>query len=257
MKLENGSALITGGAGGFGSATARRLAERGARVVIADVADERGMALAKEIGNGAVYVHTDIMDEASIAAAVEMATQLGPLRAAVIAHGGPPGPGPGGRVVNCEGKRLSLGVFAHAVQVFLTSAFCVTSYAAEAMAKNEPLELGQRGVIINTSSIAGFEGQPGLVPYSAAKGGIIGMTLTLARDLSPLGIRAMAIAPGTFLTLAYSQMSADEAQAKWGPTIPNPKRMGDPDEYALLAAHIVENDFLNGTTIRLDGAQRF
>ena len=140
MKLENGSALITGGAGGFGSATARRLAERGARVVIADVADERGMALAKEIGNGAVYVHTDIMDEASIAAAVEMATQLGPLRAAVIAHGGPPGPGPGGRVVNCEGKRLSLGVFAHAVQVFLTSAFCVTSYAAEAMAKNEPLE---------------------------------------------------------------------------------------------------------------------
>jgi NAD(P)-dependent dehydrogenase (short-subunit alcohol dehydrogenase family) len=257
MKLENGSALITGGAGGFGSATARRLAERGARVVIADVADERGKALAKELGNGAVYVHTDIMDEASIAAAVETAVNLAPLRAAVIAHGGPPGPGPGGRVVNREGKHLSVAVFAHAVQVFLTSAFCVTTYAAEAMAKNEPLESGQRGVIINTSSIAGFEGQPGLVPYSAAKGGIIGMTLTLARDLSPLGIRAMAIAPGTFLTLAYSQMSAEEAQAKWGPTIPNPKRMGDPEEYAALAAHIVENDFLNGTTIRLDGAQRF
>jgi NAD(P)-dependent dehydrogenase (short-subunit alcohol dehydrogenase family) len=257
MKLENGSALITGGAGGFGSATARRLAARGARVVIADVADERGEALAKELGNGAVYVHTDIMDEASIANAVETAAKLAPLRAVVIAHGGPPGPGPGGRVVGRDGKRLSVGVFAHAVHVFLTSAFCVTSYAAEAMAKNEPLESGQRGVIINTSSIAGFEGQPGLVPYSAAKGGIIGMTLTLARDLAPLGIRAMAIAPGTFLTLAYGQLSAEDAQAKFGPTIPNPKRMGDPDEYAQLAAHIVENDFLNGTTIRLDAAQRF
>jgi NAD(P)-dependent dehydrogenase (short-subunit alcohol dehydrogenase family) len=219
------------------------------------VADERGQALAKEIGG--VYVRTDIMDEDSIAAAVEAAVKLAPLRAAVIAHGGPPPPGPGGRVINREGKRLGVNVFAHAVQVFLTSAFCVTSYAAEAMAKNEPLESGQRGVIINTSSIAGFEGQPGLVPYSAAKGGIIGMTLTLARDLAPLGIRAMAIAPGTFLTLAYGQMTAEEANAKFGPTIPNPKRMGDPDEYAQLAAHIVDNDFLNGTTIRLDGAQRF
>jgi NAD(P)-dependent dehydrogenase (short-subunit alcohol dehydrogenase family) len=257
MKLENGSALITGGAGGFGSATARRLAALGARVVIADVADERGEALAKELGNGSVYVHTDIMDEASIAAAVETAAKLAPLRAAVIAHGGPPGPGPGGRVIGRDGKRLSVATFAHAVHVFLTSAFCVTSYAAEAMAKNEPLESGQRGVIINTSSIAGFEGQPGLVPYSAAKGGIIGMTLTLARDMAPLGIRAMAIAPGTFLTLAYGAMSAEDAQAKFGPSIPNPKRMGDPDEYAQLAAHIVENDFLNGTTIRLDGAQRF
>ena len=257
MKIENGSVLITGGAGGFGSATARRLAERGARVVLADVADERGQALAKELGNGAVYVHTDITDEASIAAAVETAAKIGPLRAAVIAHGGPPGPGPGGRVIGRDGKRLSVAAFAHSVQVFLTSAFAVTSYAAEAMAKNEPLESGQRGVIINTSSISGYEGQPGLVPYAAAKGGIIGMTLTLARDLAPIGIRAMAIAPGTFLTLAYGQMTAEEANAKFAPTIPNPKRMGDPDEYAQLAAHIVDNDFLNGTTIRLDGAQRF
>jgi len=257
MKIDNGSVLITGGAGGFGGATARRLAALGARVVICDVADERGQALAKELGNGAVYVHTDIMDEASIAAAVETAAKLAPLRAAVIAHGGPPGPGPGGRVIGRDGTRLSVGVFAHAVQVFLTSAFTVTSYAAEAMSKNEPLESGQRGVIINTSSIAGFEGQPGLVPYSAAKGGIIGMTLTLARDMAPLGIRAMAIAPGTFLTFAYGSMSAEDAQAKFGPSIPNPKRMGNPDEYAQLAAHIVENDFLNGTTIRLDGAQRF
>jgi NAD(P)-dependent dehydrogenase (short-subunit alcohol dehydrogenase family) len=257
MDIEGASVLVTGGAGGFGGATARRLAARGARVVLADVADERGQALAAEIGNGAVYVRTDIMDEDSIANAVATAVGLGPLRAAIVVHGGPPPKDPGGRVIGREGQRLSTAHFAHMVNVFLNTAFCVTAHAAEAMAKNEPLASNQRGVIINTSSIAGFEGQPGLVPYSAAKGGIIGMTLTLARDLAPLGIRSMAIAPGTFLTHAYAGMSPEDAQARFGPTIPNPKRMGDPDEYAVLAAHIVENDFLNGTTIRLDGAQRF
>jgi NAD(P)-dependent dehydrogenase (short-subunit alcohol dehydrogenase family) len=257
MNLTNASALVTGGAGGFGSATARKLAQRGAKVLIADVADDRGEALAKELGNGSRYLHTDILEEASIARAVEGAVALGPLRAAVIVHGGPPPPGKAGRIVNREGERLPLAHFTHLVNVFLSSAFAVTSYAAEAMAKNEPLASNQRGVIINTASIAGFEGLPGQVPYSAAKGGIIGMTLTLARDLAPLGIRAMAIAPGTFLTLAYKGMTPEEAQAKWGPSVPNPKRMGDPEEYAALAAQIVENDFLNGTTIRLDGAQRF
>jgi NAD(P)-dependent dehydrogenase (short-subunit alcohol dehydrogenase family) len=260
MDLAGASALVTGGAGGFGSATARRLAERGAKVVIADVAEERGQALAKELANGSVYVRTDITDEASIAAAVQAAVDLGPLRAAVVVHGGPPAPGATGpqRVVNREGKRLPLAQFAHSVNIYLVSAFAVTSQAAEAMAANDPLASNQRGVIINTASIAGYEGQPGQSGYSAAKGGIIGMTLTVARDLAPLGIRCMAIAPGTFLTLAYSSRMTDEqAQAHWGPTVPNPKRMGDPDEYAQLAAHIVENDFLNGTTIRLDGAQRF
>jgi NAD(P)-dependent dehydrogenase (short-subunit alcohol dehydrogenase family) len=258
MDLTNASALVTGGAGGFGGATARRLAQMGAKVVIADVADERGEALAKELGNGSVYVRTDILDEASIARAVDTAVGLAPLRAAVVVHGGPPPPDRGGRLISKDGQRLSLAHFAHTVNVFLNSAFCVSAYAAEAMAKNEPLDSNQRGVIINTASIAGFEGQPGQVPYSAAKGGIIGMTLTMARDLAPLGIRSMAIAPGTFLTLAYSgHMTNDEAQAKWGPLVPNPKRMGDPDEYARLAAHIVDNDFLNGTTIRVDGAQRF
>jgi len=260
MDLTNASALVTGGAGGFGSATARRLAAMGAKVVIADVADERGAALAKELGNGSIYVRTDIMDEASIAAAVQAAADLAPLRAAVVVHGGPPPPGSKGaaRVINREGQRLPVAHFAHYAYVYLTSAYAVTSYAAEAMAKNAPLADNQRGVLINTASIAGFEATPGQVPYSAAKGGIIGMTLTLARDLAPLGIRAMAIAPGTFLTLAYSgRMTDEEAQAKWGPSVPNPKRMGDPDEYARLAAHIVDNDFLNGTTIRLDGAQRF
>ena len=188
---------------------------------------------------------------------MQSAVGLAPLRAAVVVHGGPPPPDRGGRVIGKDGQRLTLAHFAHTVNVFLNSAFCVTALCAEAMAKNEPLASNQRGVIINTASIAGFEGQPGQVPYSAAKGGIIGMTLTLARDLAPLGIRAMSIAPGAFLTYAYKGMSAEEAQAKWGPLVPNPKRMGDPEEYATLAAQIVENDFLNGTTIRLDGAQRF
>jgi len=222
--------------------------------------DERGEALAKELGNGSVYVRTDILDEESIANAVKTAVGLGPLRAAVVAHGGPPPPGATGaqRTVDRNGNRIPLAHFAHTVNVYLNTAFAVTSQAAEAMAKNEPLDSNQRGVVINTASIAGFEGQVGQVAYSAAKGGIIGMTLVLARDLAPLGIRAMAIAPGTFLTFAYSRtMTNEEAQAKWGPMVSNPKRMGDPDEYALLAAQIVQNDFLNGTTIRLDGAQRF
>ena len=260
MDLHNASALVTGGAGGFGMATVRRLAKRGAKVVIADVNAERGEALAKELANGSVYVHTDITDEASIANAVQTAVGLGPLRAAVVVHGGPPAPGSKGpqRTVNREGQRLPLSQFAHAVNIYLISAFAVTSQAAEAMAANEPLTSNQRGVIINTASIAGYEGQPGQAGYSAAKGGVIGMTLTVARDLAPLGIRVMAIAPGTFLTFAYSsRMTDEEAQAHWGPMVPNPRRMGDPDEYGQLAAHIVDNDFLNGTTIRLDGAQRF
>jgi NAD(P)-dependent dehydrogenase (short-subunit alcohol dehydrogenase family) len=257
MDLKNASALVTGGAGGFGGATARRLAEKGARVVIADVHDERGEALAKELGNGSVYVRTDIMEEESIANAVKVAADIGPLRAAVIVHGGPRPKEPGGRTIGRDGQRLALGHFTQQIHVFLSSAFAVSSYAAEAMAKNEPLASDQRGVIINTASIAGYEGQPGQVPYSAAKGGIIGMTLTMARDLAPLGIRAMAIAPGTFHTFAYGAASAEDLQERFGKLIPNPKRMGDPDEYAILAAHIVDNDFLNGTTIRLDGAQRF
>jgi NAD(P)-dependent dehydrogenase (short-subunit alcohol dehydrogenase family) len=259
MDLTYASAIVTGGAGGFGAATVRRLAQKGAKVVIADVSDERGEALAREVGSGAVYVRTDCMDEDAIANAVQTAVGLGALRACVITHRGPPFPGGRGpsRIIDREGKRLPLANFAHNISVFLNSAFAVTSQAAEAMNKNEPLASNQRGVIINTASIAGFEGQPGQAAYSAAKGGIIGMTLTIARDLASRGIRIAAIAPGTFYTLSFSEhMTPEAAQEKWGSTVPNPKRMGDPDEYAILAAHIVENDFINGTTIRLDGAQR-
>lgn len=257
MDVSNGSVLITGGAGGFGGATARRVAALGAKVVIADVADERGHALAQELGNGSIYVRTDIMDEGSIEAAVAAAVDLAPLRAAVISHGGPPPPDKGGRTIGRDGSRVSMAHFTHMISVFLNSAYCVSSIAAEAMAKNEPLASNQRGVIINTASIAGYEGQPGQVPYGAAKGGIIAMALNMARDLAPLGIRSMAIAPGTFLTFAYERMGTEKAQETFGPLVLNPKRMGDPDEFAMLAQQVIENDFLNGTTIRLDGGQRF
>ena len=203
------------------------------------------------------------MDEDAIAKAVKAAAGLGPLRAAVITHIGPDWPGGRGpaRMLDPDGVRHPLAKFAHVINVYLNSAFAVNSQAAEEMAKNEPLASNQHGVIINTASIAGFEGQPGQAAYSAAKGGIIGMTLTIARDLAERGIRVMAIAPGPFLTLSFAEparraaMTAEQAQERWGSTVPNPKRLGDPDEYAILAAQIVENNF-NGTTIRLHGALR-
>lgn len=257
MEIGGGSVVITGGAGGFGGATARRLAKLGASVVIADMSEERGQSLAVELGSDSRYVRTDIMSEDSVLAAFAAATELGPLRAAVVAHGGPLPKDPGGRTVNREGRRVGLAHFSHIISVYLTSAYLVSSIAAQHMATNEPLASNQRGVIVNTSSIAGFEGQPGQVSYGAAKGGIIAMALNMARDLAPLGIRSMAIAPGTFLTHAYEQMGSAAAQERFGPLVLNPKRMGEPDEFAMLVQQIVENDFLNATTIRLDGGQRF
>ncbi len=267
MDVSNASAVVTGGAGGFGGAAVRRLAALGARVVIADIAEDRGRALADEVGNGAVFVRMDCLDEASIQEAVAAAEAMGPLRVAVTAHNGPPAPPANGRTVSADngrtvdanGDRLPVSNFRHLVEVYLTSFFAVTSIAAEAMAKTQPLEFGQRGVLINTASSAGFEAFPGLVAYSAAKAGVIGMTLTIARDLEPYGIRAMALAPGTFITGgAYpTPESVEQAKARWAHQVLAPKRMGEPDEFGKLVAHVVENDFLNGTTIRLDGGLRF
>ncbi|MCX4095476.1 SDR family NAD(P)-dependent oxidoreductase [Nocardia sp. alder85J] len=253
MQLEGSSALVVGGAGGFGAATVRRLAEAGVHVVIADLNDERGKALAAELGDRAEYLRTDVTSDESVREAITAATSAAPLRTVVIVHGGPVA---ARRIVNRAGEPYSADIFARTLDIYLTGTYRVLSLAAGAMTQNEPLESGQRGVIIATASIAGFEGQVGQSDYSAAKGGVIGLTLTAARDLAPTGIRVMTIAPGTFYTPAYGP---DEAavQAKWGPSVPNPKRMGSADEYARLAVHIADNDYLNGTVIRIDGALRF
>lgn len=253
MELTGSSAIVVGGAGGFGSATARRLAAAGARVVIADMAEDKGKELEKELNGQAVFVHTDVTSDESVDAMIAAAVELAPLRSAVIVHGGPTA---GKRLVNREGKTYPVETFRRTIEIFLTGTFHVLSKAAAAMSQNEPLDSGQRGVVITTASIAGYEGQVGQTDYSAAKGGIIGLNLTAARDLAPAGIRVVCIAPGTFFTPAY-RMEEAEAQAKWGPGVPNPKRMGHADEYARLALAIVDNDYINGEVIRIDGAQRF
>jgi NAD(P)-dependent dehydrogenase (short-subunit alcohol dehydrogenase family) len=253
VELSGSSALVVGGAGGFGEATTRRLVEAGAHVVIADLAEDKGKALEAELGDATRFRPTDVTSDESVDAAIAAATELGPLRTAVVVHGGPAA---AKRIVNREGVPYSADIFARTVDIFLTGTYRVLSKAAAAMTKNEPLDSGQRGVVITTASIAGYEGQVGQSDYSAAKGGVIGLTLTAARDLAPVGVRIMCIAPGTFFTPAY-MMSEEEAQAKWGPAVPNPKRMGRADEYATLARHIAANDYLNGTVIRIDGAQRF
>ncbi|HEY3717896.1 MAG TPA: SDR family NAD(P)-dependent oxidoreductase [Jatrophihabitantaceae bacterium] len=253
MDLTGSSALVTGGAGGLGEATIRQLAAAGASVVIADLAEDKGKALADELGPRAVFVPTDVTSDESVDTAISAAANLGPLRTTVIVHGGPAA---AARIVNRQGQPYPTATFARTVDIFLTATYRVLSKSAAAMSRNDPLDSNQRGVIITTASIAGFEGQVGQSDYSAAKGGVIGLNLTAARDLAPIGIRVMCIAPGTLYTPAY-RMAEEDAQAKWGPGVPNPKRMGHADEYARLALHIAHNDYLNGDVIRIDGAQRF
>jgi NAD(P)-dependent dehydrogenase (short-subunit alcohol dehydrogenase family) len=251
MELRRGtSAIVVGGTGGLGEATVRRLQGAGAKVVIADVADDKGKQLESELG--VRYLRTDATNTDDVNAALAEAESLGPLRVSVDCHGGPAS---GGRLVGKDGSPLDLDGFKTTITFYLTAVFNVMRLSAAAIARQEPVD-GARGVIINTASIAGYEGQVGQLPYSAAKGGVIGMTLVAARDLSPLGVRVVTIAPGMFLTPAYP-MPAEQLEAHWGPQIPFPKRMGQPAEYATLVASIVENDYLNGEVIRLDGALRF
>src|ERR1700734_629491 len=251
MQISGSSAIVVGGAGGLGEATVRRLHAAGAKVVIADLADEKGKALAKELD--ARYVRTDATKTEDVNAALAEAESLGPLRISVDAHGGPAS---GGRLIGKDGSPLDLDGFKTTIDVYLTAVFNVLRLSAAAIAKQEPIDEGARGVIVNTASIAAYEGQIGQLPYAAAKGGVVGMTLVAARDLSPMGIRVVTIAPGTFLTPAYGQ-AGDQLEAYWGPQIPFPKRMGRSPEYGAFVQSIVENDYLNGEVIRLDGALRF
>jgi NAD(P)-dependent dehydrogenase (short-subunit alcohol dehydrogenase family) len=253
VRLVGNSAIVTGGAGGLGEATTRRLAEAGAAVIIADLADDRAKLLADSLGERVRYVRTDVTEEEDLLAAIAAAEELGPLRVAVSAHGGPVA---AGRVVNREGAPLPLDGFRGTLEAYLTGTFNVMRMAAAAMVRSEPDGESGRGVIINTASIAAFEGQIGQVAYAAAKGGVVGMTIVAARDLSPAGVRVVTIAPGTFYTPAYP-MSEEEASERFGQGIPFPRRMGRPAEYAALVASIVDNDYLNGETIRLDAALRF
>ncbi len=253
MKIEGAVAVIAGGGGGFGSATARELNAAGARVLLLDLDEEKGEAVAADLGEGAAFVRTDVTDPASVEAALERAEALGPIRIAVIAHGGPGA----GRTLDRENRPLELDRFRQVVEIFLVGSFNLLSRCASRMASTEPQADGERGVIINTASIAAFEGTIGQAAYSAAKGGIVGMTLPIARDLAAVGVRCVTIAPGTFLTPAYGDVDPEKLDAHWGAAIPFPKRMGRPEEYAIFARQICENPYLNGETIRLDGALRF
>lgn len=254
MEIEGSVALVTGGASGLGEATARRLHAQGAAVVLADKNAERGEVVAKELGDGAVFAETDVTDAASVEGAVELAGEFGPLRIAVNCAGS----GMAGRTIGRDGSPHDLGVFEWVVTLNLIGTFNVARLAAAAISRTAPMESGERGVIVNTASIAAFDGQVGQVAYSASKGGVVGMTLPMARDLGVVGIRVMTIAPGSFDTPIFGRGSRSDSM-KEGLTaiVPFPNRMGDADEFAALVQHIVENQYLNGEVIRIDGAVRF
>ncbi|MHB1500618.1 MAG: SDR family NAD(P)-dependent oxidoreductase [Candidatus Dormibacteria bacterium] len=243
MDIKDRSFLVTGGASGLGAATVRALLDRRARVVVADIAGDAP--------NGAVFVKTDVTDEGQVAAAVQTAAdQTGGLAG----------------VVNCAGTAIAekilgkqgphdLAHFARVVNVNLVGTFNVMRLAAESMASNEPGPDGERGAVINTASVAAYEGQIGQVAYSASKGGVVSMTLPVARELARYGIRVVTIAPGLFETPMLGLLP-EEARRSLGSQVPFPSRLGRPDEYAALAVHVLENIMLNGEVIRLDGCLR-
>ncbi len=249
MRIEGSSAIIVGGASGLGEATVRRLHESGAVVAIADVNAEKGQALASELN--IEFLACDVREEEQVQAAVEHAAGVeGGLRIAVCCAG----IGWAQKVAGSKGPH-PLMPFEVTVQINLIGTFNVLRLASAAMIANEVLEDNERGVCIHTASIAAFDGQVGQIAYSASKGGIVGMTLPAARDLAQYGIRVNTIAPGLFDTPLLAALP-EEARRKLGAGVPFPQRLGQPAEYAQLAAHIVENAMLNGETIRLDGALR-
>jgi NAD(P)-dependent dehydrogenase (short-subunit alcohol dehydrogenase family) len=253
MDLNGRSAIVTGGAGGLGGATVRHLVDLGVKVAIFDQAGDRAATLADELGKDAVGVGGDINDDADVAAAIDAAASLGQLSIVVNVAGGATG---GWRTVSRDGTPHDKQGFIDTMAMNAFGTFNVSRLAAARMAENEPDDDGQRGVIVNTGSIAGLEGQTGQLAYGAAKAAILGMTLPLARDLAPLGIRVCGIAPGTMGT-PMMLMAPDELKDRLVASIVNPKRMGHPHEFALLVASIVTNPYLNGENIRLDGALRF
>lgn len=251
MMINNRTFLVTGGASGLGAATVRMLVADGGKVVIADLNEAVGAALAAELGDAARFAPTDIADEDSGQAAVRLATEaFGTLHGLVNCAG----IAPAEKVIGKDGPHR-LASFAKTVQVNLVGAFNMVRLAAAAMANNAPNEEGERGVIVNTASVAAFEGQLGQAAYAASKGGIVAMTLPIARELSRHGIRVMTIAPGIMETPMLLGMPQD-VQDSLGRMVPFPSRLGRPAEFAALVRHIVDNPYLNGEVIRLDGAIR-
>jgi len=251
MQIAGKTFLISGGGSGLGAATAQLLVDRGAQVLLADVNAGAGEQMVAQLGDRARFVQTDVTSEEAVRQAVTSAVGVfGAL------HG----------AVNCAGIAIAekvigkrgvheLGSFARVIQINLVGTFNVIRLAAEAMAQHEPDESGERGVIVNTASVAAFDGQIGQAAYAASKGGVAAMTLPVARDLAPLGIRVVTIAPGIFATPMLAGLP-EAAQASLAQQVPFPPRLGRPEEYAALAAHIIENQMLNGEVIRLDGAIR-
>jgi len=250
MQLKESTFIVTGGASGLGAATVRRFHAAGARIVIADLNAEAGQKLAEELGERAVFCKTDVTSEADAEAAVAAAAKLGQLNGLVNCAG----IGGAERTVSKKGPHR-LDLFTRIINVNLIGTFNMIRLAAAAMSAGTPNAAGERGVIINTASVAAFDGQIGQAAYSASKGGIVSMTLPIARDLSSVGIRVCTIAPGIFHTPMMAALPPD-IQESLGKSVPFPSRLGRPDEYAQLAQHIVENEMLNGETIRLDGALR-
>jgi NAD(P)-dependent dehydrogenase (short-subunit alcohol dehydrogenase family) len=250
MQISGNTFLVSGGASGLGGATSRLLAASGAFVVIADINKEKGEALAKELGLNAMFVETNVADEESVKNAVAKTSLFGPLRGAINCAG----IGVAEKTVGKDGPH-ALASFKRVIEVNLIGTFNVIRLAAAQMNSQEPNDSGERGVIINTASIAAFDGQIGQAAYSASKGGIVGMTLPIARDLARSGIRIVTIAPGLFDTPLLAGLPEDVKKVL-GAQVPFPSRLGDPAEYAALAKHVIENEMLNGETIRLDGALR-
>jgi NAD(P)-dependent dehydrogenase (short-subunit alcohol dehydrogenase family) len=251
MQIENSVFLITGGGSGLGAATARLLAERGAAVVVADINAGAGDQVASAIGDRARFIQTDVTDETAVQRAIDTAHQtFGGLHGVVNCAG----VAPAERVVGRGGPH-TLEAFTRTIMVNLVGTFNVIRLAGMAMQHNQPGPSDERGVIVNTASVAAYDGQIGQAAYAASKGGIVAMTLPIARELARFGIRVMAIAPGIFETPLLGSLP-QEAQDSLGKQVPFPARLGQPPEYAALVAHIVENQMLNGEVIRLDGAIR-
>ena len=249
MEVAGASAVVTGGASGLGAATARRLASGGMKIVVVDVQDDLGDAVAEQVGGA--FVHADVTDGGQVQAAIDAATEMGPLRALVNCAGiGPPA-----RTLNRDGEPHELRQFERVIAINLIGTFNCIRLAAAAMAQTDPMDDNERGAIVNTASVAAYDGQVGQAAYSASKGGVVGMTLPVARDLSPIGVRVNTIAPGIMDTPMLAGLP-EAARESLGQQVLHPKRLGTPTEYADLAHFLIAQSYMNGETVRMDGGIR-